>query len=462
MPNPPRRLSEADTNFVLMGDATGAPAAPAIVSVYERQFDDPAVVEHLNEVMARLLPAMRQRIATDRLSTALPRWEDVPGFDANDHIVVLPAPGDGTLEAVLTWAEEWSRLPLPLDRPPWRAVYFEDVTVEGVPGRLVVVSQFHHAVIDGQGGVRLAEHFYQWGPEGQLPEMPPALPADTSRPFERWRAGWAQEGTKARGLLRNTAGRVRFAIADPKAAAARGRALKAAAERMQAMQGSAPLSPLLRRRSDRNRFDHLAVDLDALRAGARALGGSANDGLMAAVSLALHRWHLDHGVKVPEVRAAMPISTRSAEQDHSGNELVGVLLPLPLLEDATTAVKACQAVSRTFREDDDLLWLLDRFRAAANRAPKPILKHWLGGAMKGIDVSVSNVKGMPVRNWVAGVEILDTYPFLIGGPAVAATLLSGPERAILGVVTCPEAVPDPEHLMHRFAEGIAEVAALAP
>ena len=114
--------------------------------------------------------------------------EDVPGFDPADHTVVLPAPGDGTLRAVIDWAQEWGRLPLPLDRPPWRSVSFEDVTVDGVPGRLVTLSQFHHALIDGMGAARLAEHFYQWGPDGELPEMPPPVERDTSGPWERWRA----------------------------------------------------------------------------------------------------------------------------------------------------------------------------------------------------------------------------------------------------------------------------------
>ena len=68
---------------------------------------------------------------------------------------------------------------------------------------------------------------------------------------------------------------------------------------------------------------------------------------------------------------------------------------------------------------------------------------------------------MPIRNWIAGVEALETMPFLIGGPAVAATLLSGPSHATLGLVTCPEAIPDPEHLVARLDEAFADVRALA-
>ena len=460
MPSP-RRLNEADANFVVMGAATGVPYAPVTVTIYEKPYDDPTAIEHLTEVMSRLLPPMRQRITRDRFSMATHRWEDVPGFDTADHTVVLPAPGDGSLRAVFDWAEEWGRMELPLDRPPWRSVNFEGVTVDGVPGRLVVVSQFHHALIDGQGAARLAEHFYQWDAEGPLPELPPPVQLDGAGPWESWRAGWASEGAKARELVLNTGRRLRWAAFNPSAGLARARELGEATQRLGAQQGTTTLSPLLRRTSDRYRFDHLRTDLDALRAGARAVGGSANDGLMGAVSLALHRYHHDHGIKVRELRTAMAISTRSADDGHDGNQLIGAILGLPLVDEAAGAVKRCQDVSRRHRDDHDVLWLLDRFRAVGNRVPLPIIARLFGRSVKGIDLSLSNVKGMPLRNWIGGVEALETVPFLIGGPAVAVTLLSGPSYATIGIVTCPEAITDPEHLVDRLAEALAEVCSLS-
>jgi hypothetical protein len=291
--------------------------------------------------------------------------------------------------------------------------------------------------------------------------MPPLGEPDAATRWEHWRAGWALEGAKAKELTRNAARRLRGAAADPSAGAARAKAVGRALGRLQAHQGTTTMSPILTRRSDRNRFDHLAVDLDALRAGARAVGGSANDGLLAAFSIGLQRWHVDLGVKPRELRTAMPINTRAAEASHEGNELIAVMLALPLLHDAAEAVKSCGAVSRAHRDDQDVLWLLDRFRAAGNRLPKSVIARLWGPSVKAIDLSISNVKGMPLRNWVAGVEVLDTIPFIVGGPAIAATLLSGPNGATLGVVTDPECVADPAHLMARLAEGIAEVAALA-
>jgi diacylglycerol O-acyltransferase len=454
------RLNEADANFVMMGLASGKPYVPVAISVYDRPFDE-ATTEHMTAVMARLLPSMFQRIRRDRWSPALPRWEDVPGFDPTELWVQLPPPGDGTLRAVVDWAQEWGRLPLSKDLPPWRSVYFEDVVVDGVPGRMVAVSQFHHALMDGQGGVALAEQFYQWAPGGDLPELPPLPPRDERTPAEHWRQGWAEELGKLGTALRGAGTKLSWAITHPSAGARRAREYKEAMQRLSAQMDRTPQSPLLVRRSERYRFDYGKVDIDALRAGARSVGGSANDGLMAAVSVALQRYHLDHGLRVPALRMGMPVSTRAEGDAAGGNQLTGGVLQLPLLDDVAVAVKECRAVSRALRDDEDALYLMDRFRTVGNRMPKALLRSLFVRSMNGIDVTLSNVKGMPMRAWIAGVEVLDTVPFIVGGPALCITLISGPGHATLGVVSCPEAIPDPDVLMRRLEEGIAEVSALA-
>jgi diacylglycerol O-acyltransferase len=460
--DPSRRLNEADSMFLTVERAAGATYAPVTISVLERSFDDEEATAHLQEVLVRLLPAMHSRIAHDRLSTALPRWVHVPGFEPESHLVVLPAPGDGSLRAVLDWAADWARLPMSVDAPPWRASYFEGVTVDGVAGRMVSVTQTHHAMIDGHGGKRLAEHYLQWAPDGPLPELPELPTPEAITAWGRWKEGWALEGAKARQLVANTRRRLRRAGQDPRAGATRTKELVGAVRRFQSQQSPTPHSPLLRTRSDELRFDLVPVDLPALKAGAKALGGSVNDGFLAGLSLALHRYHLDHGLRVEELRTAMAMSTRSPVEGHRGNEVIGVMLALPLLDDAETALKQCREVARSHREDRDVLWLIDRFRAFANRLPTALVVKATRRTMQGIDLQVSNVQGIPLRHWVAGVEPLRTAPFPVAlSSGVAMILQSSAGRAELGLTTDPATIKDPEHLIDRILEGFAEVAALA-
>jgi WS/DGAT/MGAT family acyltransferase len=462
MPDASRRLNDADAMFLALERAAGVPFAPLSIGVSEGGHD-PEQLAHLREVLARVLPAQRRRIAKDPLSIALPRWVDVPGFDPEEHTVRLPGPpGDGSLRAILDWASEWSRLPMDPAKPPWRSVTFENTTWRGVPGLEVTVSQTHHAVIDGQGSTRLGQLLLQFAPDGPLPEMPPEPPADTTTAWGRWREGWALEGEKAGAYARKVGRWLRWAASDPRAGAARGREWVQAARRMQSWRTGDPRSPILPRRSSASRFDIVDLDWDGFRAGCKAIGASINDGFMGALSVGLHQYHLEHGLRLPSLRTAMAINTRTDAHAEGGNQVIGVMLELPLHDDVTVAIKECREVSRDHRDDVDALRLIDALRRFANRLPQRLVARGSQAALNGVDMQISNVQGIPVRHWIAGVESLDGVSFPTAGPGLSMTFISSRGRAVLGITTCPDSVTDPERLGECLAGGFAQVAALAP
>jgi WS/DGAT/MGAT family acyltransferase len=458
-----RRLNEADAMFLRVEEAAGIPYAPVGVGIMAASYNSvaPGAADHMREVQARLLPAMRRRIVKDRFSLALPRWVDVEDYDLSKQSKPMPVPGDGSLRAILDFAAEFGRQPMPTDRAPWRSVYFEDVTIDGREGCMVTVGQQHHAVIDGQGGRKMGEQILQFSPDASLPEMPPPVPPDDSTAWSRWVEGWALEGHKAKQLVKNNAARARWAARNPKDGVRRARELAQALGRIRKNQGTTPFSTVIDRRSDRVRFDVLPVDIAALKAGTKAAGASVNDGFMGALSVALHRYHLDHGGPVDRLRTAMAISTRTDADGHTGNKVIAATLELPLHDEITTAIKACAEVSRRHREDTDVLWLIDRLRAMANRMPRRLVVNATKKATAGFDVQVSNVHGIPVRYWIAGVESLRGFTFPTAGPGVAIIMSSSRGKANLAMSTCPVAIQDPEHLLDRIREALDEVYALA-
>ena len=165
-------------------------------------------------------------------------------------------------------------MPMPADGPQWRTVYFEGVTVDGVPGRVVAVGQTHHAVIDGEGGRRLGEALVQHEPDGPLPEMPPRRRPTTSTAWERWKEGWALEGVKARARARNTKARLRWAARDPAAAARRTRELAGAVRRMGSHQGTATAQPAVAPTVRRDAVRLGEGGPPRLKAGSRSAGGT--------------------------------------------------------------------------------------------------------------------------------------------------------------------------------------------
>ncbi len=447
--------------FLTTEEAAGVPFAPVGISFSEGGHDAGALA-HLREVSARLLPAQRRRIERDRLSVALPRWVDVPGFDPEQNFIRLSAPpGDGSLRALLDWAAEWSQHPMDPERPPWRSVTFEGFDLDGRTVE-VTVSQSHHAIIDGQGATRLGKAMLQFEPDGPLPEMPPPVEPDTTTARERWTQGWGQELAKAGRHARRAGRWARWAASEPAAGAGRARDWAGALRRLNAAQGSRARSPLLVRRSRAVRFDVVEVDWDAFRAGTKAVGGSVNDGFMGALSVALHRYHLEHGVRVAALNTAMAINTRQEGDPEGGNRVIGVMLPLPLHDDPALAIKESRELSRSHRDDVDIIRLTDTLRAFANRLPQRLATWGTRKALSGVDLQISNVQGIPVRYWVAGVESLGGFSFATAGPGLSLTLISSRGTAVLGISTCPEAIKDPERLADCIRDGFAAVAALAP
>ena len=241
------------------------------------------------------------------LSPALPRWEDVPGLRPRRPQRRPPRagrrrpPGGARLGPALG--------------PTGPAARPTAVAVRAVRGRhrrrrprshgrgVAVPPRAHRR--PGRGPPRRALL-----PVGAGRGAPGACPrpwsAYTSGAWDRWRSGWAEEGEQGRGRWpatpaprcagpRRTRGRAprRARELAPGPTADAGRAGPRAAQ---------PAPAPHRRTATASTCSH--VDLDVVRAGARLLGGSANDGFMAAMSIGLRRYHLDHGVKVPEVRSA--------------------------------------------------------------------------------------------------------------------------------------------------------------
>jgi hypothetical protein len=230
---------------------------------------------------------------------------------------------------------------------------------------------------------------------------------------------------------------------------------------MRKHQAGASRSPLLQRRSTRLHFEVLTVPLSELKAGGKAVGGTVNDALLGALSIGLHRYHRDHGVGTTSLRTTMAVNTRRDDHPEGGNQVVAVMLELPLLDDARDAVTTAAEVSRAHRNDKDVVWIIDRLRALANRLPRRLVVPEAAKTLKNMDLQISNLPGNPFRVWIAGVESLRGFSFPTAGPGLAM-IFSGArnDRATLAISTDPEAIRDPEHLVDRLREGFDEVIAL--
>jgi WS/DGAT/MGAT family acyltransferase len=225
---------------------------------------------------------------------------------------------------------------------------------------------------------------------------------------------------------------------------------------------SAPLSPIMKRRSLSVHFDTLTFSLPGLKAAAKRVGGSLNDAFVAAVGGALRRYHEHHRAPVETLRMTMPINVRDAASgNRAGNRFVPARLIVPVgIKDPATRLRAIRELVARQRAEP-ALGLLDDVSGMLRRLPTPVYTALFGSMLKGVDFVTSNVPGPPFETFLSGARVEEVFGFgPLSGAAANLTLFSYLDRLGLAINTDRAAVPDPEVFLACVEDGFAEVLAL--
>ena len=78
---------------------------------------------------SRVVPRLRQRVRSNPLSVAPPRWEVDPNFDLGYHLRFSRVPGEGTMRDLLAMAQPMAMQGFDRARPLW-----ECTIVDGLDG----------------------------------------------------------------------------------------------------------------------------------------------------------------------------------------------------------------------------------------------------------------------------------------------------------------------------------------
>ncbi|MGA9276210.1 WS/DGAT domain-containing protein [Ilumatobacter sp.] len=85
----------------------------------------------------------------------------------------------------------------------------------------------------------------------------------------------------------------------------------------------------------------------------------------------------------------------------------------------------------------------------------------VGGMMRGVDVTTSNVPGPPFPVFLAGTRVTDFFAFgPLAGSAINLTFFSYDGTAQIGISTDVAAVADPEAFVEDLTAAITNFAAL--
>ena len=430
-----------------------------------------------------LAPVLRRRLWWMPLNLANPAWVDaVPDLDQHIVAVKLPAAarqGDGLAELHAAVARLHPVL-LDRSRPLWKMHVLEGLG-PGPDGRRRVglYTQFHHAAVDGQAAVALAQVILDLQAEGREIALRP------SRRQPAFRLGL---GEMLRGALANEALQVAAIVKQLPATAsalagAAGGALKGTALVQRLLGGRAsgvgnltlaPRTALNVSVGATRSYASTTLPLPALKALAKAHGATLNDIVLLLCSSALRPWLALHGgVPRKSLVAAVPISLRAAGDTTADNQasmslvslgthLADLRRRLAHVKAAGSAMKATMGGLKQVLPTDfpsiGVPWLLQALTALYGKA------HLADRIPVVANLVISNVPGPTVPLYMAGARMLSNHPtsIVVHGLALNITVQSYDQQMDFGLIADGQAVPDVAVLAQGIQQAFAELQALPP
>lgn len=456
------RMSYADA---LMWNIERDPALRSTITsvfVFDREIEREVILRRF-ERLTHVFPKARQRVRSNPLSVAPPRWEVDPHFDLHFHVWWVKAPGKGTMEDLLRLAEPIAMSGFDRARPLWRAV-----VVEGLEhGKSALIMKIHHAVTDGVGGIQVQLELLDFEPDAPERSMPPAPEVKVLNQAERWLDASLYEVRRqldiARRMGQLASASTALVTRPSDTAKAVGDMASSIARTVRPVSGR--LSPLFRGSSLSARFDTVTVPLDRAKAAAKVAGGKLNDAFVAGLLLGLAEYHRRHGIEGPvSLRMAMPINVRTGPAEGlGGNAFVPARIELTVETDDPVEVMREVHDRVDFARGEPANSVVNEVSGVLNRLPSSMVTAVFGSMVKSIDFTASNVPGAPFPVYMAGAKMLTQFPFgPLAGAALNITLLSYENALNIGVNSDPAAVPDPEVLTECLELGFERVLAAAP
>lgn len=415
---------------------------------------DWAEFEEVHRRLTRLIPRLRQRVVAPPMGLAPPRWAEDPNFDLHYHVRRTSLPAGAGWSELMTSAEKAAMRGFDRARPPWEVVLYE-----GLPdGKSAYVMKLHHSISDGLGIMKLLGYLHP--PAGRQTPLGPELtppPDKVMTPLDALRAHAIDGVRSTPDVLRKVGGTAVKALSNPPKSVRSSVDYAASLKRVLSPPDAQP-SPLLANRSTNWRFAALDVDFLALRAAAKAVGASLNDAYLAALLGGYRLYHEAMGVPPQPVPIAIPMSLRSADDAHGGNEIASARLAAPMeIVDPAKRMLAIGELVRAAR-GEPAMNNLSVLAPAIARLPAGVIAQIAGGMTKANDLQASNVPGPRVDVFLAGVKVERLYGYapLPGCPAMI-TLATHGAVGCVGVNYDSASFTDPETFIRSLVGGFDEV-----
>ncbi len=416
-----------------------------------------------------LAPPLRRRLWMMPMNLTNPVWVDaVP--DMNYHVVGVAVPARKankalTLADVETIVGKLHSQLLDRDQPLWR-FHVIDGLAPGPDGskRVAMYTQLHHAAVDGQAAVALANVILDLSAEGrELGIQPSSRPKRFELSMVEMISGAVtSEVQQITQLLRALPGTVSSLSSAATQVVARS-SLVTGRKKVGSL-GIAPRMALNGAVTAARAFAAVTISLPECKAVGKQHGATLNDVVLWLCSTAL-RAHYKRKGELPRASmvAAVPVSLR-AKGDTSASNLASMTLfslgtnvadPLKRMAHIKAASKSMKStlsgvknILPTDFPSIGLPWMMQAANAiyrratASDRLP-PVA-----------NVTISNVPGPPVPLYMAGAKMLTNYPcsIVVHGVALNITVQSYDQSLDFGLMADAKAMPD----VRKFGQALMD------
>ena len=393
-----------------------------------------------------LLPRFRQRIATDPLGVAEPRWVDDADFDIRRHVVRL-----GRADEVLSrgrFAELCDAVlskPLHRGHPLWE-LYLAPM-LEG--GGVGLVCKLHHAMVDGKSAVEVATLLFDADPDAPPAEEVAWEPAPEPSPARLTIEALSERGSEplraARELVRM--GRTPLSSGNRISDTLRRTALAVGEDLLRPAPSSflntdiGPRRTLQRARLTRSQVDRVRAHC----------GATINDVCLTVVAGALRELSLERSRPPMGLKAMVPVSVRGEEDSADlGNRITFAFVDLPV--DVFSPLRRLEAVQRQTRAfkrsgrpagTQALVTAIGVLPIAMRKRAAQVM-----ASQRAYNLVVSNIPGPPCSVYMLGAELDEAYPVvpLSEKHALSIGIFSYGEHLHFGIYADPDALPEAAYL----------------
>ena len=460
-----QRLSGLDASFLYLETSTQPLHVCSVLELDTSTIPGGYAFERLVDEMAlriTAIPTFREKLSNTFLNLDHPVWVEDDEFDVHRHVhrIGLPAPG-GRVEL----AEVCGHLAsLPLDRrhPLWEMWVIEglDGTDARKGGRLAVMTKVHHAAVDGVTGANLMSQLCSVEPDAPAPE--PVEASGDANPLRIALGGLGRFASRPISLATSVLPATVSTVVDTVRRAAGGRAM--------ANPFAAPQTPFIGAITAHRNVAFTQLDLADVKTVKDHFGVKVNDVVMALVSGVLRTYLIDRDeLPEPTLVAMVPVSVHDRSDRPGRNQVSGMFSALhtdiddvgqrlmAIAEGNTVAKEHSSAIGATLLQD----WSQFAGPAVFGVAMRVYARSSLTESRPVHNLVVSNVPGPQIPLYFLGAEVQAMYPLgpIFHGSGLNITVMSLNGTLNVGLISCPELLPDLWDMADGFVAGMAELLA---